>query len=41
MAVFIVVPLECNYLLNPGHPEFTEILVEPGVPFVFDERLFK
>jgi RES domain-containing protein len=37
----VVVPLECNYLLNPEHPEFTEILVEPAVPFVFDERLFK
>jgi hypothetical protein len=30
-----------NYLLNPGHPDFGEILVEPGVPFVVDERLFK
>jgi hypothetical protein len=40
-GVEVVEPLECNYLLNPGHPEFTEILVEPGVPFVFDERLFK
>jgi RES domain-containing protein len=37
----VVVPLERNYLLNPVHPEFAEILVEPGVPFVFDERLFK
>jgi RES domain-containing protein len=37
----VVVPLECNYLLNPGHRDFGEILVEPGVPFVFDERLFK
>ncbi|HXB69721.1 MAG TPA: RES family NAD+ phosphorylase [Candidatus Acidoferrales bacterium] len=36
-----VAPLECNYLLNPGHPEFAEILVEPGIPFVFDGRLFK
>ncbi len=35
-----VVPLEHNYLLNPRHPDFTAIQVEPPVPFVFDERLF-
>src|ERR1022692_2606670 len=35
-----VIPEECNYLLNPGHPQFSEIVVEATVPFVFDERLF-
>jgi RES domain-containing protein len=35
-----VVPLEHNYLLNPRHPDFGEIAVEPPVPFVFDARLF-
>jgi hypothetical protein len=35
-----VVPFEHNYLLNPQHPEFSQILVGPAVPFSFDERLF-
>jgi RES domain-containing protein len=35
-----IVPLEHNYLLNPRHPDFREIAVEPPVAFVFDERLF-
>jgi RES domain-containing protein len=35
-----VVLAEFNYLLNPVHPEFSKILVEPVVSFVFDERLF-
>lgn len=35
-----IVPLEYNYLLNPRHHDFATIVVEPAVPFVFDERLF-
>jgi len=35
-----VVPREYNYLLNPDHPQFSQIVVESTVPFVFDERLF-
>lgn len=35
-----IVPFEHNYLLNPQHPDFAAIAVEPPVPFVFDERLF-
>ena len=35
-----VVPFEHIYLLNPRHPDFAAIAVEPAVPFVFDERLF-
>lgn len=35
-----VVPAEHNYLLNPKHPEFKEIILEMPVPFEFDERLF-
>ena len=35
-----VVPFDRNYLLNPRHPDFGAIQVEPAVPFVFDERLF-
>src|SRR5713101_7001911 len=29
-----IVPFEHNYLLNPRHPEFAAITVEPTVPFV-------
>jgi RES domain-containing protein len=35
-----VVPFERNFLLNPAHPDFRLIQVEPAVPFTFDERLF-
>lgn len=35
-----VVPLERNFLLNPAHPDFRLIDIEPVVPFTFDERLF-
>jgi RES domain-containing protein len=35
-----VVPFERNFLLNPQHPEFAGITVEPATPFSFDERLF-
>lgn len=36
-----VVPAEHNYLLNPKHPEFNEIVIEMPVPFEFDERLLR
>lgn len=35
-----IVPFEHNYLLNPQHPDFAAIAVEPAAPFAFDERLF-
>jgi RES domain-containing protein len=36
----VVVPGASNYLLNPEHPEFSLIQVEPPAIFHFDERLF-
>jgi len=36
----VVIPTEFNFLLNPRHPGFPQIVVEPPIPFVFDERLF-
>ena len=36
-----VVPDEFNYLLNPTHHDFSKIVAEVPVPFVFDERLFR
>jgi len=35
-----VVPHEFNYLLNPRHPAFPDIVPEIPVPYVFDRRLF-
>lgn len=35
-----VVPNESNYLLNPRHPAFPDIVPEIPVPYLFDRRLF-
>ena len=35
-----VVPSEHNFLLNPLHPQFSEIVVEPAKKFRFDPRMF-
>jgi RES domain-containing protein len=32
-------PSENNWLLNPLHPDFTRIEVQPIEPFEYDERL--
>ena len=37
----VVVPNEHNYLLNPSHPEFAKIVVDPPALFHFDPRLFQ
>lgn len=31
---------ECNYLLDPSHPEFHQIKITAAEPYPFDERLF-
>ena len=36
-----VVPHEHNYLLNPAHPGFANIAVDPPALFHFDPRLFR
>jgi len=36
-----VIAAEQNFLLNPAHPEFARIQVEPPAIFHFDERLFE
>ena len=35
-----IVPLEKNYLLNPGHPDFRKIRLGRALPFVFDPRMW-
>jgi RES domain-containing protein len=36
-----VVDEEWNVLLNPRHPDFAAITIEPVKPFRYDERMFK
>ena len=36
-----IIPSECNYVLNPNHPEFKAIQIGKPVPFFFDNRLRK
>ena len=34
-----VTPSECNYVLNPAHPEFRRLRIADPEPFAFDPRL--
>ncbi len=34
-----VVTEEHNYVLNPGHPDFSRLDISPAAPFTFDWRL--
>jgi len=36
-----VVPIETNFLLNPRHPEFSEIRIGRAEAFAYDPRLIK
>ncbi len=36
-----VVPVEFNYLINVGHPEFSKVKLGEPQTFTFDERLYK
>jgi len=35
-----VIPRESNFLLNPAHPDFSLIILDPPLRFEFDIRLF-
>lgn len=37
----VVVPDECNYVLNPSHPDFGRVMIGTPTPFPFDPRLPK
>ena len=37
----VVVPDEKNYLINPTHPDFSQIKIGTPVPLSFDKRLLK
>ena len=36
-----LVPSECNFILNPDHPDFAKIEIHPPEPLVFDPRLIR
>lgn len=35
----VIVPVEHNYLLNPVHPQFSDLVIDPPEAFRFDARL--
>lgn len=35
----VVTVQECNYLLNPAHPDFQRIVIGVGEPVALDRRL--
>lgn len=35
-----IVATECNYILNPHHPRFSEVRILEVKDFIFDNRLF-
>jgi RES domain-containing protein len=36
-----IVPEECNFLINPSHPEFHQVLVRPPTDYIIDGRLIR
>ncbi|NOT59676.1 MAG: RES domain-containing protein [Acidobacteria bacterium] len=34
-----IIPLECNYLINPRHPDFPLLQIDSPIAFKFDARL--
>jgi len=37
----VVIETEHNYLLNPLHPDFKHLRIQPAKPFYFDPRMWK
>lgn len=35
----VIVEGECNYLINPNHPDINKVRIINSQPFIFDERL--
>jgi RES domain-containing protein len=35
----VIIETESNYLLNPGHPDFSQITIAEPIPFALDVRL--
>ena len=41
MVPSALAPTESNWLINPRHPDFGKIRVQPPEPFYYDPRFFK
>jgi RES domain-containing protein len=37
----VLAPLECNWLINPKHPDFAMIKVRKPTPFYYDPRFYQ
>jgi len=37
----VIMAIEHNYLINPAHPDFKRITIDEGIPFAFDESMWK
>jgi RES domain-containing protein len=37
----VLAPLECNWLINPKHPDFARIKVRKAAPFYYDPRFYQ
>ena len=35
----VIIPAAYNFLLNPVHPDFAQVLIDPPEPYEFDPRL--
>jgi RES domain-containing protein len=35
-----VIPEESNFILNPNHPDFAKLKIQPAAAFYFDIRLW-
>jgi RES domain-containing protein len=36
----VIIPQELNYLINPKHPDFAKLKIEPPTAFAFEQRLW-
>jgi RES domain-containing protein len=36
----VIIATEFNYLINPRHPDFARLKIQPATPFTFDGRLW-
>jgi RES domain-containing protein len=37
----VLVPSESNFLLNPNHTEYADLVIGEPLPFIFDPRVFR
>lgn len=37
----VIIPVECDYLINPQHPDYRRLKINKPVDFPFDPRMWK